>query len=514
MRCVVISSGGITLPVVARPNVRLLGGEILSTMASNRIRFGTIRTLGVGCPRSTTYAIVVSLAMRTRTFNTRVRFDRGRMPGIVKHLIDGCRRIIKLGVPALSVTHVPRCLRTGHLTTGKLSGPIFKNYVKPCSLTNHLFSVARVVVTVCARPRATLLLLSGYAQFVARCYHTVGSYNSTKIVVTRPTTKLLSGRSYVRCSSMFIGQVIRRIRSDRFTIVLRGYNGVKRYARTVITAKTGKCRFKGGVSVLTTLRRYPSGTLIVNGLSPIKVFGRTATRRICQRACALLRGAATCPGFIVSTNYSMPPRVPLSGVHTFCRTMGSCGRGRWWVGQYVVGGLVFLSLVTVYFYIHLCTRAGFGCGGTSLPMRMEMRSLLDEVALRRGVTRVHRVRTCSVVRGKGLGRRGLRGVVNKRGCKFVRNVALPKGRYLALVGRMRGCVHRGAQLNVPMFALARSLRNSMRSKSAVFPRTVTLKDAFGPVLTCRVASTVTGRLSTRNVARSLAPIVSIYHSLH
>lgn len=253
-----MSKGQVTVPVVARPNVRLLKGRMSSTMAGNRVRCRTVHTLGRYFPRSTTYAAVVSLAIRTRTFKTQLDVSPGRMPDIYKHLLAKCTSIRTLRVPSIRSKHVPRCLLTSHLTTRKVSGPILTNYVNPCSLTNHLCSVARVVVTVCARPSAILLLLRGYARFVLHCYLTVGRAKITNIVVTRPTTKLLSGRSYRHCSSICIGHVVSTIRSSSFTIVLRGYNGAKRYATTVLTANTGKCRFKGGTSVVATLQRYPS----------------------------------------------------------------------------------------------------------------------------------------------------------------------------------------------------------------------------------------------------------------
>lgn len=315
----------ITVPVVARPNVRVVKGAMHSTIASKRIRCGTVGTLDRGCPATTT-AIVVSLAMRTRTFKTRVIFPRGRIPDIIKHLLGSRRTVSGLRVPTLGGKEIPRCLGTGVLTTGAVaSQPIFTNYVNPCSLTKHLCSVSRVVVLVCVGPRTTGSLLGGYSSFVLHCYVTLGTAKIGKMIVTRPTTKLLSSRSYARCSSIFVGRVMRGIRSSRFAIVLRGYKGANRYAGTVMTAKTTTCRFKGGVSVIRTLGRMPTSTLTVKGLSPIDLFGTTAPRIVGGTALSLLRTARSCPGFILSDKYSAPPRAPSRGVSTFFTTLGRFG---------------------------------------------------------------------------------------------------------------------------------------------------------------------------------------------
>lgn len=108
----------------------------------------------------------------------------------------------------------------------------------------------------------------------------------------------------------------------------------------------------------------------------------------------------------------------------------------------------------------------------------------------------------------------VRHIFNKRDCKYARRVNRATRRYTQVCGRLRGCVLAGAQLKVPVLATMRKVRNVLRGGSALFPRTVTRKDAFGPKLVRHVARTTNTRTTAVNVRRILSPIFSVTQRLH
>lgn len=171
---------------------------------------------------------------------------------------------------------------------------------------------------------------------------------------------------------------------------------------------------------------------------------------------------------------------------------------------FVLSILVTMSSVTRYVPI---------CGSSDVSIRQQIASLLNEVALQRGVTRLDRLRNCRLCGNRRISCRGLESTTNSVDCNYVRKFGLANRGIQGTFRTVRGCVIRRAHLKVPIFAMARSLRNSMRSNSAVFPRSMTINDAFGLSLTCRVAGTVTARLESRKMVRALSPKLSIIQSL-
>lgn len=139
-------------------------------------------------------------------------------------------------------------------------------------------------------------------------------------------------------------------------------------------------------------------------------------------------------------------------------------------------------------------------------MRGHMSSLVSEVALRRGMLRLRGHTSNQLSR--------VSQVFLKRDCKAARRVDVSTCSYTIVCGRLRRCVHAGAHLKVPLLASTRNVRNVVRGGYALFPRTLTRKDAFGPRLVRRVARTTNRRTGTVNVRRVLSPIFSVTHRLH
>lgn len=256
-------------------------------------------------------------------------------------------------------------------------------------------------------------------------------------------------------------------------------------------------------------------------LAPMKLQGLLITKRTISTSTSVYRSLKAVPTYLIANRTTNVTTKLLLGagagsmrtvsVSLLQRELGRRKRGVWGRGG---EGCVHLTLVVKALLDIAAIYTGDNgaplCGGPSFPIRRQIRSLLDQVDLRRGIKRVYR---CMKVRRVGGARlecgKGIKGgsstgtACGALSVSKLRGLARRKliNSCLRIISTSRtGCLRAltvGDHLRVPLLVNVSTVRKgNLYRKTAVCPAPVKRTSAFGPRLIGGTTHRATLRVET------------------
>jgi uroporphyrinogen decarboxylase len=264
----------------------------------------------------------MDLSVEAECFGSQIEYTKGEIPVVVNPILTNSNEIAELRIPQVGEKRTQMYLDImNEVVSLKPDQPIIGGIIGPFSLAGRLYGVSEMLELTITDPDLAKLLLEKISEFLLSY---IQAYKATRIegvIMAEPVAGLLSPKSMLMFSSLYIKRIIKTVESNDFSVIYHNCGAKSVHLASVFRACASIYHFGAPMDLSEALIASKGERIIAGNLNPSTVFLADDKNIIAKKTLEVLNSSKGYRNFVISSGCDLPPNTPLGNVEMFLKTV-------------------------------------------------------------------------------------------------------------------------------------------------------------------------------------------------
>lgn len=308
----------VAIPVMTHPGIELIGKRVIDAVTDGQVHFEAIRAMHERFPGSAACTVIMDLTVEAEAFGAELHMPQDEVPSVKGRLLANAADVHALRVPDPEQSRrLGEYLKADFLTAEYFDKPVFGGCIGPFSLAGRLFDMTEIMMAIYTDPEMIETLLEKCTAFIIRYLLLMKQTGVAGVILAEPAAGLLSNDDCMHFSSRYIQEIVRRIQTPDFAVVLHNCGNTGHCTPAMIATGAMGYHFGNRADMVDALNASPETALVMGNIDPVAVFRNATPQEVRAVTRELLDRTASYPNFVLSTGCDTPPGVPFKNIEAF-----------------------------------------------------------------------------------------------------------------------------------------------------------------------------------------------------
>ena len=315
MDAIIASRRRVAIPIMTHPGIELIGKRVIDAVTDGQTHFEAIRVMHERFPEAAACTVIMDLTVEAEAFGARLHMPEDEVPSVRDRLLTGAADVEALRVPdPVQSKRLCEYLKANRLAAEFFDKPVFGGCIGPFSLAGRLFDMTEIMMAIYTDPATVESLLEKCTAFVIRYLHAMRQTGVAGVILAEPAAGLLSNDDCMQFSSRYVREIVEKIQSPEFAVVLHNCGNTGHCTPAMIATGAMGYHFGNRADMVEALAASPGTALVMGNLDPVALLRNALPQQVRDAARELLERTASFPNFVLSTGCDTPPGVPFENI--------------------------------------------------------------------------------------------------------------------------------------------------------------------------------------------------------